>query len=131
MGDEQNNVEVVKRLGELWNAGNLEGMLDLYDDEVEMVASPEWPDPGTVGKAAFARYSEEWREAWETVNIDLGTLEARGDTVLVTGAWDTRGAASGIDGSMPFLILFTLRDGLVTRHRWFMDQAQARAAAGL
>jgi ketosteroid isomerase-like protein len=131
MSDEQRNAEVISRLAERWNTGDFEGMLDLYDPEIEMIASPDWPDPGTSGKEAFARYSEEWREAWESVKIDIDSLEPRGDTVLALGAWETRGAASGIGGSMPFGILFSLCDGLVTRHQWFTNLDEARVAAGL
>ena len=132
MGDEQRNLEVVRRLGELWNAGDFDGVLALYADDVEMVTDPTWPDPPSHGKAEVARSSEEWREAWEKIDIDIGASHPAGpDMVIAEGAWDTRGAASGIGGSMPFGILFTLRDGLIVRLEWFREPAEARRAAGL
>ena len=131
MDDEQRNAEVVRQLAERWNAGDIEGMLEFYGDDVEMVSDPDWPDPGVAGKEAFRRYSEEWREAWEKAQIDVGQIQAAGERVLVEGAWDVRAAATGISGQMTFSILFTLRDGLVTRHEWFRDPSEARRMAGL
>ena len=53
------------------------------------------------------------------------------DRVLAEGCWDSRGAASGITGRMEFAVLWTLRDGRVVRQQWFLDQSEARRAAGL
>ena len=131
MDDEQRNLQVVRRLGELWNAGDFTGVLALYDDDVEMITDPDWPDPPAQGKEAFARTSEEWRAAWQKIEIQLGASEAAGDQVAAQGAWDTRGLASGIPGSMSFSILFTVRDGLIVRMQWFREPSEARRAAGL
>jgi len=131
MGEEQRNLEVVGQLAERWNAGDLEGLLAFYADDIEMVTDPGWPEPSTSGKEALARSSEDWRASWEKIDIDVGRIEARADVVLAEGAWDSRGAASGIGGTMPFGILFTLREGLIVRLQWFLDPAEARSAAGL
>ena len=128
---EERNAEVVRRLAELWNAGDFDGVLAYYDDDVEVITDPGWPDPPTRGKEAFARSSVEWRSAWEKIDIEVGGIQAKGDIVVADGAWDTRGASSGIGGSIPFGLVYTLRDGLVTRMRWYMDPAEARRDAGL
>jgi ketosteroid isomerase-like protein len=129
---EHRNVEVVRRLAERWNAGDSAGVHKLYADEIVMVTAPEWPDTGPfVGKEAVERSTQEWRSAWDTVEVDLERLEGVGDLVVAVGAWDSRGLASGASGRLPFGILFTVRDGLVARLEWFMDPGQARAAAGL
>jgi uncharacterized protein (TIGR02246 family) len=131
MTAEESNAQIVRQLAECWNAGNLEAMLEFYADDMEMVTDPTWPDPPVKGKEAFRRSSEEWKGSWEKAQLDVGQVHALGDRVLAEGAWDVRGAATGIGGQMPFGILFTLRDGLVVRHEWFQDQSEARRAAGL
>ena len=131
MADEQRNTEVVRQVAERWNAGDLEGVLELYAEDIEMISDPQWPDPGTVGKENFRRYSEEWREAWASAKIDIGRLQAAGEHVIADGNWDVEAAATGISGQMPFTIVFTLQDGLVVRHEWFLDPAAGRRAAGL
>jgi ketosteroid isomerase-like protein len=131
MADEQRNLDLVRRLAERWNAGDLDGVLALYDDEIEAIPAPEWPDPPVKGKEAFTRLSQDFREVWERIQVDVSRLEPIGDTVVVTGAWDSRGQMSGLDGVIPFGIVLTLRDGLVVRQQWFMDPDEARRAAGL
>jgi ketosteroid isomerase-like protein len=129
---EERNVEVVRRLAERWNAGDYAGVLELYADDVEMVTAPEWPDAGTeVGKEAVERATQEWRSAWESIEVDLDRLEAAGDMVVAGGGWDSRGLASGASGRMPSGIVLTVRDGQIARLEWFMDPGQARRAAGL
>jgi ketosteroid isomerase-like protein len=131
MGEEKRNLEQVRHMGDLWNAGEFERMFSLFDDDIEVITDPGWPDSPTRGKAAFAAASDRWREAWEKIEIDPQRLEANGDKVLVEGCWDTRGAASGIGGTIPFGMVLTMRNGLVVRQEWFMDPSEARRAAGL
>ena len=132
MGDQQRNLEVVTRIGELWNAGDLDGLLELYDDDVEVLTDPGWPEGPTQGKDAFANTTREWRAAWATIDVTPGEVRAiGGDRVLAEGFWDSRGAASGISGRMEFGFLYTLRDGLIVRQQWFLDQSEGRRAAGL
>jgi ketosteroid isomerase-like protein len=131
MSEQARNAEVVRQFAERWNSGDFDGVLELYDDKAEMIPGAEWPDPPVIGKPALARFAEEWRGSWASSEIDLHGIEAVANLVVAGGAWDTRGAASGIGGSMPFGALFTLRDGLVIRHEWFLDHAEARRAAGL
>jgi hypothetical protein len=56
-------------------------------------------------------------------------MESYGDNVVTTGAWITRGRSSGVPGTMPFVILFTLRDGKIAVHEWCSDYDSAVAAA--
>jgi ketosteroid isomerase-like protein len=125
------NVEVAQQLAERWNAGDFEGVIALYHEEMEMIPGPEWPDPPVFGKADFARYVDEWRNAWASSKLDLHAIEAIGDLVVAGGEWDNRSATTGIGGTMPFGIVLTVRDGLVIRHQWFVDPSDARRAAGL
>jgi ketosteroid isomerase-like protein len=128
---EERNLEQVRNMGDLWNEGRFEEMFELYDDDIELITDPGWPDPSTKGKEAFVRGIDQWREAWERITIDPQHVQANGDKVFVEGVWDTQGAQSGIGGTIPFGIVLTLRDGLVVRQEWFMDPAEARRAAGL
>jgi ketosteroid isomerase-like protein len=131
MGDEQRNLEQIRQMGDLWNEGRFEEMFELFDDEIEVITDPSWPESSTRGKDALIRGNDLWREAWEKITIDPHHVQANGDNVLVEGVWDTQGAQSGIGGTIPFGIVLTLRAGLVVRQEWFMDPAEARRVAGL
>jgi ketosteroid isomerase-like protein len=128
---EERNLEQIRRMGDLWNEGRFEEMFELYDDDVEVITDPSWPEPSTRGKEAALRGSDDWREAWERITIDPQHVEANGDKVFVEGVWETEGAQSGIGGTIPFGMVLTLRDGLVIRQEWFMDPAEGRRTAGL
>jgi ketosteroid isomerase-like protein len=132
MSDEQHNLEVVARLGELWNAGRHEELLSLYHDEAVMTAAPNWIDPGPwVGKDQIARNQRDWASAWEQIEMSIERVEPAGDKVVVLGTWHTRGAASGIGGNAPVVMLLTFEDGLIKRFEWFEGADEALRAAGL
>jgi ketosteroid isomerase-like protein len=128
--EEQRNLEVMRQVARAWNAGDLDGMLEHYSDDVEIVTDPSWPDPSTRGKDAFRRASEGWREAWEQIQVDVEELEARDHRVIAHGVWVSKGASSGVAGDIPFAIVYELEDGLITRGQWYMDPEEARRAAG-
>jgi ketosteroid isomerase-like protein len=49
--------------------------------------------------------------------------------VLAIGAWISRGRASGVDGRLPMAVVFTVRNGKIVEHEWFVDHDRAIAAA--
>src|SRR3954452_11648523 len=98
---EERNLEQIRNMGDLWNESRFEEMFELYDDDIEVITDPSWPESSTKGKEAFIRGNERWREAWERITIDPQHIEANGEKVLVQGVWDTQGAQSGIGGTLP------------------------------
>ena len=81
------------------------------------------------GKDAFRKNTEEWLGAWESIEIETAEIEAYGDRVLAHGCWRSTGRVSGIEGSIPMHMVFTLRDGRIAHLEWFSDHAGAVAAA--
>jgi ketosteroid isomerase-like protein len=132
MADEQRNLEAVARLRELWNAGKHQELLSLYHDDVVMTAAPSWIDSGPwVGKDQIDANQRDFASAWEQIEMSIDRVEAAGDKVVCLGRWHTRGAASGIGGSSPVVILLTFEDGLIKRFEWFEEADEALRAAGL
>jgi ketosteroid isomerase-like protein len=115
----------------LWNEGDIDGFLALHSDDVELITDPEWPEPSVHGKAAVAEYAKEWRSAWDQLQMVLEPIVSDAERVACRGAWESRGAASGVAGTLPFGLLFTLRDGLVVRQRWYRDPEEAVAELNL
>ena len=125
------NIEVIQELTRLWNAGDMDGMLELYAEDAVTVTGPHWPEQATSrGRDEIRAGMEEWQAMWETTRVVVDSLEEEGhNKVVATGAWHIRGRASGIEGAMPLFILFTIRDGRVARLEWFEDRDTAVAAA--
>jgi ketosteroid isomerase-like protein len=124
------NADVIRELTRRWNSGDLDGALELYADDAEMHTGSHWPEQTTYrGREAIRATSLEWVSLWENLQMVIEELEEYGDKVLATGAWEMRGAASGVDGELPSFIVCTLRDGKIAVLEWFADRDSAVAAA--
>ena len=123
-------LEIVRRLTQRLNDGDLDGMFALYHDDVVMTPSPHWPETVQLkGKDAFRKNTEEWLGAWGSVQLETKDVEAYGDRVAAHGSWVSTGRVSGLEGSMPIYMVFTVRDGRIAHLEWFEDHDSALAAA--
>jgi len=67
----QENVEVFRAVFEAWNAGDMDGVRDLYDPDVIVRAPEGWPEPGPfVGREAVMREWEQIREAFNADSVE-------------------------------------------------------------
>ncbi len=124
------NADLIRKLTDMWNAGEVDGVFDLYTEDAEIRTGPHWPEVAVYrGREEIRRTTAEWASMWEDLQIELGSMEEFGERMVVTGAWRMRGAASGIDGVMPIFILFTFREGRIAVLEWFEDRDLAVAAA--
>ncbi len=124
------NVEVIRELARRWNAGDIEGVLDLYTEDAVMLAGPEWPEQAPRrGREGIRSNIEEWRAVWESAELEIKRMETFGDQVAAEGAWNARGRSSGLSGAMPVASLCTIRHGKIASLEWFTDYDQALAAA--
>jgi ketosteroid isomerase-like protein len=124
------SLDIVRQVAERWNAGDIEGLLALYADDIVMQTGEHWPEQATLeGKAAFRDSIEDWLEVWKSIELETGSVEAHGERVVAHGSWRSTGRMSGVEGTMPIHIVFTVRDGRIARLEWFPDQQRAVAAA--
>ena len=71
------NADVIRELIARWNAG-----------DAEIHTGPHWPEDVTYrGRDEIRRTSAEWASIWESLQVELETIEEHGDKVLATGAW--------------------------------------------
>jgi ketosteroid isomerase-like protein len=131
--DPEQKIQAVYALYERWNKGELEGIIEAMDPDVEYV-NPEYAvEPGTRRghggihaamldnlNAAFASYEHEPHEV----------IPDGDDRILVLLTFRACGH-SGAAIEVAEQHLWTLRDGKIVRIEWFHDEAAARTAAGL
>ena len=123
------NVDVIRELTRRWNAGDVEGVLDLFTEDAVMLSGPDWPEQTTwQGREGIRANIEDWRSVWESSELEIRRLETFGDKVVAEGAWNTRGRSSGLSGSMPATTLCTIRRGKIASLEWFTDYDAAVAA---
>jgi ketosteroid isomerase-like protein len=127
----QEALEIVRQVSERWNAHDIDGLFELYHDDMVVVTGEHWPDGNAVleGKPRFRESTHEWLDVWQSVHVETDAVEAYGDRVVAHGNWVTKGRVSGMEGTVPIHIVFTVRDGRIARVEWFPDHDRAVAAA--
>jgi ketosteroid isomerase-like protein len=122
----------VRRGYELWNAGDLNTVSQMWSDDFEFHTAPEWPGIRVVhGREAAVRFlTDEIAAVIELSDIEVVGIERIGDEMVIEMVAHTRGHESHVDiGKVPIFHVTRLRDGRVCRVRAFLDGTQARAAA--
>jgi ketosteroid isomerase-like protein len=127
----QENVEIVRRMGEAFNRGDLGLFLDTLDPEVEWKQINELePRHGHSGaREAIA----QWDEMFDEPCYEAEEYIDAGDQVIVLIKISGRGKTSGAEVEMSSYHLFTLRDGKVIRMHELgpVKRAEALEAAAL
>ncbi len=128
----QQNVEVVRRLFQLWEQGEWASGREFYDDGCEVVFSTSWfPDAGIygVGREALGAWMA-FIDAFEEFAVGLDQVVDAGERVVALVRLRARGRASGAAVDAKVGAVFTLRDRKVVR--WELtDRHEALEAAGL
>src|SRR4029079_17145654 len=90
---EQEALEIIRQSAERWNAGDFEGMFELYADDLVVVTGEHWPEANLTmeGKDAFRESTREWLDVWQSVELETDHVEAFGDRVVAQGHWRSTG----------------------------------------
>ena len=129
----QENVDVVRRVYDAAARRDVPAVLALYDPEVELDAT-RVDIVGPMGQSTFRGHAglrsffREWHEAWENIEYDFEDLIDAGDQVVSVVTRRARGLASGADVEWHVALLWTLREGRVTRVVWFPSRQDALVA---
>jgi ketosteroid isomerase-like protein len=130
------NVEIVRRVFEAAGRGDTQGILGLYDPDIEWDASRT--ERGAItggvvrGHQAVLEWLREWYDPWETVDDDLEELiEATDNRVVSVMVQRGRGKASGVEVADRLGTVWTIRNGKVVRVVWFPSREAALEAAGI
>jgi ketosteroid isomerase-like protein len=127
----EENVELVRRGYEAYARGDLEAVLG--DFSPDLVTFRSDPDGATFhGREGFLEAVSEWVEDFEEFDFTpLEFTDAGNDCVLVHLRQRAVGAQSGAPIEGEFWFVHTIRDGAVVRLDMFIEERQARQAAGL
>jgi SnoaL-like domain len=60
------NLEIAGLAMDRWNAGDLNGVLDLYAEDASMHPAPDWPEQTSWhGRDGIRQNMEQWRSVWD------------------------------------------------------------------
>ncbi len=130
----QENVELVRRTVDLFNAKRIDEALQVVRDDFEM----DWsnsigPLKGIYrGKQGVLELWTAFLEAWDTVRWDpQEIIDVDDSRVIVVNRVRMRGRGSGVDVDATAFQLWTINDGEAERVKLFQSRPEALEAAGL
>jgi ketosteroid isomerase-like protein len=128
----QENVEIVRRIYEHLNRGDVEGVIELCDDDFLMDMSERVFNPDTYrGHDGIRRFYEGVTDAWESYLWHIEEARVTDDSVvaMLYCEGQSREAGPGVDWRVAWL--WTLRRGRAVSVRFYRDRGKALEAAGL
>jgi len=129
------NVDLVRRTVEAWNAADLDAWLAAADPDVEWYTALEGLIEGFEsayrGHEGLREGWRQYREFWQEFRVEPLDYRDLGDRVLVLARAHARGRASGIEVDPPLAMLFTFRDGRIASSKDYLSHEKALEAAGL
>ncbi len=130
----QENVEVVRRGYEAFARGDIEGVLEIMDPDVEWapaIAPLLGVEPVRGRDELRHFFTRDLTEGFDDFEATALSIEDLGDAVLVHTRFFGRGRASGVPVSLEAFSLVTLRNGKAVSYRDYETKAEALEAAGL
>jgi ketosteroid isomerase-like protein len=131
----QENVEIARQAAETIDWRDRTAWLALHDEECEVVAMDDWPEPGVRGAEAAWDFYGTVFDALDRIGRsgigDVELVDAGGDKVLVHLRNDLSGGESGAAVQFNYWVAVTIQQGRIVREHWFADRADALEAAGL
>jgi ketosteroid isomerase-like protein len=128
----QENVDLVQRGYDLWNAGEMETARVMFAHDLVMSTPPDWPDAITSGSRdeAFARLVEN-RSLFESDRLVPERWIEAGERVIVPTQWC--GVPKGGSAELKVLVVpvFTVRGENIVHLDWYGSVEQALRAVGL
>jgi ketosteroid isomerase-like protein len=118
----QENVEIVRSHAEAYLAGDYEGTLAAYHPEAEFDARIRPEGAVYHGHEGIVEAMRVWVGAWDDWKLEFEELLDAGDKVLAIARESGRGKGSGVEIDHQVFVVFTLRDGLITRWLGFSTE---------
>ncbi len=128
----QENVEIVRCMYEVWN-GPLpaEALLPFVAQDFEYVNPSNAVEPGVRrGHEGMLAAQASLSAAFDEYSHEVDEITDLGDRVLAWVMFRARATTGGLRYDQAEAQIWTLRDGLITRHEWFHDRAEALEAVG-
>lgn len=120
------NVEATRRAYEAFARGDMDAVVADMHPAIEWHQAEGLPHGGfyrgldAVRQAIFDPLGEEW---WDDFGADPDELLDAGDEVVVLGRYRGRAKRTGKPLDVPFVHIWSFRDGRAWRFRQFLDTA--------
>ncbi len=129
-GVSESNVEIVRRLFDLYDERGVEAVLEVMDENVliEIPADMSAEPDSYHGHDGVRRYFAGFDGMIEDVRYEAIEVVPVGDHVLAEAHLSGRGASSGLDVGIGAFVVHELVGGRIVRMRPYPDRESAMAA---
>jgi ketosteroid isomerase-like protein len=128
----EESAEVVRRMIDAFNRGDLAEALAECAPEVEWHTSGQFADQGVYrGHAGIEELQAELTEELEELSYSTSELQAAGDSAFVAGTLRGRGRRSGAAFEQPFWYSVALSDGQIVSVVTHLARERALEASGI
>jgi ketosteroid isomerase-like protein len=124
----EGNIEVVRRLFELYGSGGVEAAIEVMDEQIVIVIPPDVSaEPDSYhGHEGVRRYFAGFDGMLEDVRYEAFELIPEGEHVLARARLAGRGVSSGLEVALETVVVHTVEGGKVTRIEPYTDLDSAR-----
>jgi ketosteroid isomerase-like protein len=131
-GDEAAALAIVREIYAAASRGDWDLVRALFDEELVWETPAGGPTAGVYrGPQAAIDQIGSWTEPFKGFDWRPNQLVLSGDRVMITGRMSGEGRGSGVPVEAEEWHVWTLRDGRIVHLQMFLDEEEARAAAGL
>jgi ketosteroid isomerase-like protein len=130
----EENVELVRRNYEAFERGGLDQWMEYWSDDLDYrPVRGDLTDPGPIrGKVAMRANIEDWIDTFEEFWFKpVELIDAGRETVVAIERFGGRAKLSGVETDQTCAVVFTIRDGMISRCREYATREEAVDAAGL
>jgi ketosteroid isomerase-like protein len=135
MNKEEQNIQVVKRNFEAFSQGDIQGALNTFAENVDFQspvtrhAHPQmsWAKP-RHSRGAVATFFKELAEKMQVRSMEPIEFTAQADRVIVEGKNIGIVKSTGRGYEHDWVMVFTIRDGKIVKHRHYYDTADVLVA---
>jgi ketosteroid isomerase-like protein len=132
---EQDNVQVIQALLAAFGRGDIAAALSMVAEEVDW-QSPATGTPNALlpwsairrSRAEVGQFFADMTAYAEPQAFEICAVTAQGDRVVLEGRNAGRARSTGRSYAHDWVMVFTVRDGLIVRHRHYYDTADVLAA---
>jgi ketosteroid isomerase-like protein len=115
------NADIIRSWFEAANRRDFGAVMDLYADDVELVAPAEWLTGGVFsGKEAVGLWFGDWYRTFDGgPHFEMGEARESGEHVALSAHAVSRGGRSGVELDADYFYVIRVRDGKIAHIRFY------------
>jgi len=130
----QENVDVLRKAADAWNAGGVEAVLEFCPEDVVWYPFPDAPESsgGFQGHAGIREVMGGWSDSFDDYTVAIGEIRDLGDKVVGLGEFSGSIRGSNVPVHQPMgFIAWDFRGGKIGKARFFPSWEEALDGVGV